>query len=433
MMKNALKIMFVVAVAMMLVGCAGAQNRNGITVAEPRAEEGANVAVTEVVPAPNEDITVPCKKIVPAVETPVQVENSTDASKKVVATGVAVVQGENVTGARQKAIQDALRQALEQGVGMLMDATTILKNEDLLEKIYTNTQGYITRYEVIKERKEQNGLYRVKIQAEVKTGAIRDALVKLGLIKEMMDYPRAMILLHPQQMVSSAAQTAETVLIKNLTDKRFDLVDPAKSRELHNEAKELFKIDTIENVAARIGLNHHAEIVVLYRLNEAPSEYDGMMETASVTFGTKAIVTTTAQILTADEKTVPGVGNSADLARRNGAQRAAEAIVNPMMNRIVSWWTDYIANGVPYIITLQTPPRSYRTVLNFQKAIKSIPGVVSLSERSSGGGMTEMMAKYKGNSAEFKEAIFSTIDLDNRFSKLEEIISKGRFLVFSVK
>ena len=114
--------------------------------------------------------------------------------KMVVVTGVAVLQGENIAGARQTAVQDALRQAVEQGVGMLMNATSILKNDELMEKIYTNTQGYITRYEIIKERKERNGLYRVKVQAGVKTGALRDTLVKLGIIKAMMDYPRIMII-----------------------------------------------------------------------------------------------------------------------------------------------------------------------------------------------------------------------------------------------
>ena len=79
-----------------------------------------------------------------------------------------------------------------------------------------------------------------------------------------MDYPRVMILPHPQNVASSASKAAETVLIKNFTDKRFDVVDPGKSKQLHGELKELFKVNNIKNVAARIGLRHHAEIVVLY-------------------------------------------------------------------------------------------------------------------------------------------------------------------------
>ena len=46
-----------------------------------------------------------------------------EKQKTVIATGVASIQGDNISGARQSAIQDALLQALEQGVGMVMDAT----------------------------------------------------------------------------------------------------------------------------------------------------------------------------------------------------------------------------------------------------------------------------------------------------------------------
>lgn len=352
---------------------------------------------------------------------------------KTVATGVAPIKGDNIAGARQAATQDALRQALEQGVGMLMDATSILKNNDLMEKIYTNTQGYITRYDIIKEGREQNGLYRVKICAMVKSGALRDTLVKLGLIKAMMDYPRVLILPYPKQEISSASQTAKTMLIKHFTDTRFDLVDPAKSTELHQEAKKLRKVDTLRNVAARIGLNHHAEIVVLYGLDAGKAEFDGIMESVPVSMRAQAVVTTTAQILTAQEKTVAGIGKTPDLARMDGVRRVTDALAQPMMDRIVFWWTDYIANGIPYVINLQTPPKADLQIIAFQKAVEEIQGVVSLTERSSGGGVTEMMVKYKGTSADLKRQILTNLLGRDGFQKLHSVASKGRYITFSVR
>jgi len=352
---------------------------------------------------------------------------------KTVATGVAQIQGDNITGARQAATQNALRQALEQGVGMLMDATSILKNDDLMEKIYTNTQGYITRYDIIKEGRERDGLYRVKICAVVKSGALRDTLVKLGLIKAMMDHPRVLILPYPKQEISPASQTAETMLIKHFTDKRFDLVDPAKSTELHQETKKLCKVDILRNVAARIGLNHHVEIVVLYGLEAGKAEFDGIMESVPVSMRAQAVVTTTAQILTAQEKIVAGIGKTPDLARKDGVRKATDALAQSMMDSIVSWWTDYIANGCPYVITLQTPARADLQIIAFQKAVEEIQGVVSLTERSSGGGVTEMMVKYKGTSADLKREILSGLMGRDGFQKLHTVESKGRFFVFSVK
>ena len=352
--------------------------------------------------------------------------------KEIVVDGAAPVSGENIEGARNNAVKDALRKAVEQGVGTLMDADSILQDDLLMEKIYTSTRGYITGYKIIKERREQNGLYRVKIRAVVKPGILVDTLIKLGLYKCMMDYPRILVICSPDAQVTDAAGAAESVFLKTLVDKHFDLVDPGVSLKLHDDTKSLLKADTINNAAAKLGLEHHAEIVLLYGVKAKPAGFDGMMETASVTMRVKAIVTTTAQILFADEQSISGIGESADIACLNGARRAAENIASPMINGIVSWWADYTANGLPYTIRLKTGKNADRMVFAFQDAVESIPRVVSLTERSSAGGITEMMVKYKGTVSEFKRAIFKRLARDKRFTSLQTEGAKGRFLALSV-
>ena len=103
-----------------------------------------------------------------------------------------------------------------------------------------------------------------------------------------------------------------------------------------------------------------------------------------------------------------------------------------MINGIISWWADYTANGLPYTVTLKTEKNADRLVFAFQDAVESIPQVVSLTERSSGGGITEMMIKYKGTSSELKIAIIKRLAPDKRFKNLHTGGSKGRFLVLEV-
>ena len=167
-------------------------------------------------------------------------------------------------------------------------------------------------------------------------------------------------------------------------------------------------------------------------MQEGGAQFDGTMESAQVILAGKAIVTTTAQILTADQKNATGIGQSADFARQNGASRAADAVIVPMMEKIVSWWWSYAANGLPYVVTLHTKPRADMQVISFQEQVEAIPGVVSLTERSSGGGITEMMVKYKFGLADFKKAILTRIHGQKGFDKLHTELSKGRFVVFSI-
>lgn len=357
---------------------------------------------------------------------------ASDNIKIIMATGMAQISGENITGAKNDATQDAVRQALEQGAGMVMDAKSLLQNDDLMEKVHARIKGSVTGYEIIKEGKGRYGLYEVTINATIDTGALRKSICELDIHICIPDYPRLLILPYPNEAITSITKVAETVLLRDFTDKKFELVDPNKIAELHSEAQELLKVETIENVAARIGLKHNAEIVILYGFEAERASFDGVMESAPINMRSQAIVTTTAQILTAQENTAIGLGNSRDMAQRDGARKSAEALSQPMIEKIVSWWVEYFANGLPYTLTLHTPKKSDMLIIDFQQSIEAISGVVSLSERSSGGGLTEMMVKYKGPTTDLKRGVLMSLRGKPGFEKLGVESSKGRNIVFSV-
>jgi len=81
-----------------------------------------------------------------------------------------------VTGLGQdpdKALQNAFSHAIEQAVGVLVDAETIVKNDKLVsEQVLTHSRGFVQHYDVVR-RWERSGLHHCRIRAKV-------ALVKLG-------------------------------------------------------------------------------------------------------------------------------------------------------------------------------------------------------------------------------------------------------------
>lgn len=80
--------------------------------------------------------------------------------------------GQPVSSARQAALSDALRNAVEQGVGVFLTAQTIVQNAELLEdKIYKKAQGF-ARLDKILLESTTNGIYQVKILATVDGRAI---------------------------------------------------------------------------------------------------------------------------------------------------------------------------------------------------------------------------------------------------------------------
>jgi hypothetical protein len=208
------------------------------------------------------------------------------------------------------------------------------------------------------------------------------------------------------------------------------------SEARHKELGKLTGKRISDDAIADVGLKHYAEIVILCRVETGPVEFDGIMENAPVSLNIKAITATDGKILASSRQDITGVGKSRDGALRNGGQRVAEEISKHVIQSILTWWADYIANGTPYIIILNTNPNSGLSdlqIIAFQQIIEAIPGVVSLTERNSGGGITKMMAKYKGSSILLKREIITGCCATEGLENLHLVVSKGRFMVFEVR
>ncbi len=73
-----------------------------------------------------------------------------------------------------KAVQNAFSQVIEQTVGVLVDAETVVKNDELIrDEILTYSRGYVEKYEIVK-RWQEAGLHHATIRAVV----ARDKLVE---------------------------------------------------------------------------------------------------------------------------------------------------------------------------------------------------------------------------------------------------------------
>jgi len=69
-----------------------------------------------------------------------------------VAQGEAAVLDDDRPAARQKAIDDALRRAVEMAAGTRVSSTTEMKDFQVkMDRVLTHAQGFVRRYEIVKE------------------------------------------------------------------------------------------------------------------------------------------------------------------------------------------------------------------------------------------------------------------------------------------
>jgi len=86
---------------------------------------------------------------------------SNDELSDVVATGMGIDS--------DSALKNALLNAVNQSIGMLVDAETLVKNDNIVkDEILTHSDGYVDTFNKISECKRDDGLFEIKIKATVK-------------------------------------------------------------------------------------------------------------------------------------------------------------------------------------------------------------------------------------------------------------------------
>lgn len=112
---------------------------------------------------------------------------------RVQTTGIAVIEGDDLPAAAARARQRALRQAVEEGVGVLITSTTKVREYAVVEdRILSATKGYVRSYEILEEEVDDLGGFRVTIEAVVDLGELQDDLAALELAAFGAGLPRVL-------------------------------------------------------------------------------------------------------------------------------------------------------------------------------------------------------------------------------------------------
>ncbi|HVZ86597.1 MAG TPA: hypothetical protein VHG72_06500 [Polyangia bacterium] len=89
-----------------------------------------------------------------------------------IAVGQAPVVGGNAAGARERALDEAIRQAIDLALAELVDAPTRAAQAKAIRTLEAKARTFVPRYRTLEEG-EANGVYTVRLQAEVDDAALR--------------------------------------------------------------------------------------------------------------------------------------------------------------------------------------------------------------------------------------------------------------------
>ena len=330
-------------------------------------------------------------------------------SKTVTAEGVAVITGGNVDIARDAAIQDAQTRAVEQAIGTLIDSQTQVENYQVIsDKILSQIKGYIKRYTIVNEAREEN-LLRVTITAEVSLGQLNDDLSAIGILMGQMHKPRTMILVAEQNIGQEwvawwwggiRGQQADMGVIDNtlmdkFTEKGFEMID-------HQAAAQELKVTPAYNVqdlsvqqAKTLGSQVHAEVVITGKgLAKLYGNVGGGVKSVQADLTLRAVRIDTGQVLATATTHAAAVHINEITAGNEALRKAAAEAADQLTGRILAQYSREA--GGTRSINITVNGLSKTQFVRFKDVLKSqVRGIKDLHERSFQNGIAKLSVDSK--------------------------------------
>lgn len=319
--------------------------------------------------------------------------------------------GEN----QDQAVRDALRMAVEQAVGVLIDSSTLTQNYAVVkDEIYSKSQGFVRDYNIIGQER-QGGQVVVTVKAVVDTepnSKLYTELQRLKLIDMLRD-PRIAVII-PESYVSARIPdpAGETAIIKKLTDAGFRrIVDPQRVTNIRNSntIKALLQGNRQEVTAVATNLGVDYLIV-----GEAFSQFAGNVLNSGVIscrarLEARVIKADTAEIITAHGVEASGVDITEFIAAKKSLNNAGEKMGDYLVEKIMALASNP-EKGVQLIV--RNIP-SFNKVSILEDQLRQVRGVNNVFIRDYSGGRVVIDLNYTGSPQSLANALgkFNNINL----------------------
>ncbi len=166
------------------------------------------------------------------------------------AKGTAPIIDNNLKAAKEASISDALKNALHLVIGVYVSGQSLVAKSVLIDdEITSKTEGYIEKYEVLKEYVEDN-FYKTKIKAYVRKEDITGKLKKIENEVEKIGSPGIYSRVIDNNSV--VINFAQDYLISELRKDRFRVIDDMKEAEILIEANASTNFNTSEGLGGFI-------------------------------------------------------------------------------------------------------------------------------------------------------------------------------------
>lgn len=330
-------------------------------------------------------------------------------TKVIEATGTGSIYSDDVAGARDRAIDDALRKAVEQALGTFIESEVQVQNYMVVEdNILSWTRGYVRNYAITSDYKKTPELYEVQVQAEVELGELRKDADAVRNLIESMGNPRVMIMMNEQNIGMSRDQyhwfevdmtAAETAMMQKFIDSEFPVVDPYTVRSNAEREQVLAALEGDNAAAATIGTALGAEIVITGKAvaKVATGVNLAGMKSCQANVTARVVESDVGRVLATGSKNAPQVHIDEVTGGTLAIEKASAQLADELIGKILQSWRDKFYNVTEVKLILREV-ESFTQLNEFKNSLKFyLRGVKDIYQRNFAGGTAELDLKISGN------------------------------------
>ena len=336
----------------------------------------------------------------------------------IVLTALVCAQTQKVTGEgmalnRDAAIEQAKRNAVENGLGAVMSSETVVKNAMVFsDNIYSKAQGFVKTFQVVSENQGPDGLWEVTIEAEVTQ--ILDQILQdetaMQVLLNSMNRPRIMFMVKEENLIDNTpTDFAETKLLAMFYEKGFDVVDRQMVAALKGEPDYGQALAGNVSAAAKIAAMLGAEVIVIgtAKISSGGKIYN--MYSGQADLNGKIIRADTGEILAVVPQArgkKPHISEST--AGINATNQAAEELGNQIISQLIRKWSTQQANFIKvYMVVSNSDFGSYMMLESFLKA-QTVSGIRNAYAKSLNDGIAEYEIEFEGKAQDLAMGLTRT-------------------------
>lgn len=313
-------------------------------------------------------------------------------------------------GSERDALHDAMRNAIEQQVGMLVDSKTYVQNYKVIhDQIFTHSEGYIKSYSIV-NKQYVNAIYSVTIQADVASDILNTDLMnklqKQQVVRANMQDPRVGVIVMENDGTENSA--LESKLMKGLANNGFSRI--VDMRQIDASVKNRISDAVFEedmDLAQMLKSQFNADYLVMGYIDKTsdavsvPGDipFVNSLQNVVVTISIRMLNTNTGEVVYADSFEGQAFDFGAK-AEQEAMKKASKNIVKELSRSALK----KAANPEQHI-TLIITNGALGTMSEAYNLISSISGVNGVYVRSTQSGNIQMDVDYYGTAYDLAQAL----------------------------